>query len=103
MDKESLNSYATNGASMNESKANTTVSGATPGNGTFKFSNLFTKRDKSDKHKHSSLKRAKSGIQLERKKTVNGANNGSGSNANESKASNHNSTLNPSDYDQRQK
>ena len=35
----------------------------------FPFQGLFFKKDKSEKVKHSSLKRAKSGIQLERKKT----------------------------------
>lgn len=41
------------------------------GGGGFRFAGLFFKRgsaDKSEKVKHSSLKRAKSGIQLERKK-----------------------------------
>ncbi|CAF0849147.1 unnamed protein product [Brachionus calyciflorus] len=37
---------------------------------TFRFAGLFFKKDKTDKVKHSSLKRAKSGIQLERKKVT---------------------------------
>lgn len=40
-------------------------------NSTFRFAGFFFKRDKSEKVKHSTLKRAKSGIQLERKKQTN--------------------------------
>lgn len=57
LDKESLNSYD------NEHNATTTAA-----NSTFRFAGFFFKRDKSEKIKHSTLKRAKSGIQLERKK-----------------------------------
>ena len=48
--------------------SNLTTSTTTP----FRFAGLFFKKDKAEKNgnsnKHSSLKRAKSGIQLERKK-----------------------------------
>ncbi len=50
--------------------SNLTTSISTP----FRFAGLFSKKDKTEKNanrnKHSSLKRAKSGIQLERKKPV---------------------------------
>lgn len=51
-----------------ERNSNLTASSTTP----FRFAGLFFKKDKAEKNnnsnKHSSLKRAKSGIQLERKK-----------------------------------
>lgn len=54
----------------------------------FRFAGLFFKRaDKTEKVKHSSLKRAKSGIQLERKKTPAHLQTGSNAAANNSMGS----------------
>lgn len=59
-----------------ESRANGNANLTTP----FRLANLFSKKNKQEKSKHSSLKRAKSGIQLERKKPTILTNSGNNNN-----------------------
>lgn len=94
----SSNSTTTTGTSHTTTASTNNSSSS---NGTFRFAGLFFKRDKTDKIKHSSLKRAKSGIQLERKKPQTPSPNVNNSNNSNSTGITNATNANQLDYDNR--